>query len=28
VPTLSQIQSYIAHKGSIWHDSTFVHYNI
>ena len=28
VPTLSQIQSYIVHKGSICSDSTFVHYNI
>ena len=28
VPSLSQIQSYSVHKGSIWHDSTFVHYNI
>ena len=28
VPTLSQIQSYIVHKGSICSDSTYVHYNI
>jgi len=28
VLTLSQIQSYTVHKGSIWHDSTYVHYNI
>jgi len=28
VPTLSQIQSYIVHKGSICSNSTFVHYNI
>jgi len=28
VPTLSQIQSYIVHNGSICSDSTFVHYNV
>jgi len=28
VPTLLQIQSYSVHKGSIRHDSTFVHHNI
>ena len=28
VPTLSQIQSYIVHKGSICSDSTFVHYDV
>jgi len=28
VPTLSQIQSYIVHEGSICSDSTFEHYNI